>query len=109
MRFVADENVDRRIVELLRRERHEVRYVAEEGGGLDDQDVLRLAEELGALLITFDKDFGELVFNQRLGSRGVILLRLAWSAGGSQGRARSSSARAARSRPGGSLYRRRGG
>jgi predicted nuclease of predicted toxin-antitoxin system len=42
-----------------------------------DDDVLRQANELDALLLTGDKDFGELVFRQRLVHAGVVLLRLA--------------------------------
>ena len=45
--------------------------------GIDDERVLRLADSQGALLLTSDKDFGELVFRQRLLHSGVILFRLA--------------------------------
>jgi predicted nuclease of predicted toxin-antitoxin system len=43
--------------------------------------VLALANRLGAPLLTSDKDFGELVFRQRLVHAGVILFRLAGLAG----------------------------
>ncbi len=42
-----------------------------------DEDVLALASRSNALLITADKDFGELVFRQRRATTGVLLLRLA--------------------------------
>jgi predicted nuclease of predicted toxin-antitoxin system len=44
--------------------------------GIADEDVLQQANARDALLITTDKDFGELVFRQRLVHGGVILLRL---------------------------------
>jgi predicted nuclease of predicted toxin-antitoxin system len=77
MKWVADESVDRPIVERLRADGHEVWYVAEAQPGIPDQDVLRHANEQGATLLTADKDFGELVFRRRLISNGVLLLRLA--------------------------------
>lgn len=76
MKFVADENIDRQIVESLRREGHVIWYVAEMDPGVSDQDVLNLANHEHAILITADKDFGELVYRQRLINPGVILLRL---------------------------------
>lgn len=77
MRFLADEGVDRQIVEQLRREGHEVTYVAELAPGIDDDEILWRAHAAGALLITADKDFGELVFRLGRATQGVLLLRLA--------------------------------
>lgn len=77
MRFVADENVDLGIVAALRAAGHDVWYVAEQASGLDDSEVLAAAASRGALLLTSDKDFGELVFRQGRASSGVMLLRLA--------------------------------
>jgi predicted nuclease of predicted toxin-antitoxin system len=77
MNFVADESVDHGIVERLRREGHRVWYVAEMAPAISDEVVLDTANREGALLLTADKDFGELVFRQRRFSGGVILVRLA--------------------------------
>ncbi len=77
MNLVADENVDRPIVDALRQAGHRVFYIAEIEAGLPDAAVLELAEEHGAVLVTADKDFGELVFRQRRARHGVVLLRLA--------------------------------
>jgi len=77
MNLVADESVDGQIVASLRNEGYQVAYVAEFGAGIDDESVLNRAVELGALLITADKDFGELVFRQGKAQNGVVLLRLA--------------------------------
>ncbi len=77
MNLLADESVDRQTVERLRQEGHEVLYIAEMEPGVTDEVVLATANERGALLLTADKDFGELIFRQRLVSSGVVLVRLA--------------------------------
>ena len=77
MNFVADEGIDRQIVERLRQDGHEILYVAEMEPGISDEEVLNRANKKGALLITTDKDFGEIVFHQNLLTiGGVVLLRL---------------------------------
>jgi predicted nuclease of predicted toxin-antitoxin system len=72
MNFLADESVDRPIVERLRQEGHQVSYIAELGPGMSDDAVLNLANQQTALLLTADKDFGEMVFRQRLHTHGVV-------------------------------------
>ena len=76
MRILADEGVELQIVERLRVDGHEVLYVAEFEPGVTDEAVLGKASDLSALLMTQDKDFGELVFRQGLAVSGVVLLRL---------------------------------
>ena len=77
MNFVADEGVDKQIVERLRRDGHDILYVAEMEPSISDEAVLNRANEKSALLITGDKDFGEMVFHRNLVTTGgVILLRL---------------------------------
>jgi hypothetical protein len=63
VRFVADEGVDRQ-------------YVAEMSPGMLDETVLMESPSSASVLITVDKDFGELVFRQRQASTGVLLIRL---------------------------------
>lgn len=77
MKLVADEGVDRQIVERLRDEGHTVLFVAEFEPGLPDDGVLALANREAAILLTADKDFGELVFRLRRVIAGVLLIRLA--------------------------------
>lgn len=77
MKFVADESVDYQIVVRLREDGHEVSYVAERDSGISDDVVLAQARREDAILLTSDKDFGELVFRQRLVNNGVLLLRIA--------------------------------
>ncbi|MEW6663499.1 MAG: DUF5615 family PIN-like protein [Bacillota bacterium] len=76
MNFVADESVDRDIVIAIRSSGHMVTYVAEMEPGITDEAVLNLANKLQAVLITSDKDFGEIVFRQGRVAAGVVLVRL---------------------------------
>jgi predicted nuclease of predicted toxin-antitoxin system len=77
MNFLADEGVDLPVVQKLRSDGHEVLYVAELSPGISDEEVLATANEKDALLLTSDKDFGELVYRLRRISSGVLLMRLA--------------------------------
>jgi predicted nuclease of predicted toxin-antitoxin system len=78
MNLLADESVERQVVERLRRDGHAVLYVAEMEPGITDDVVLERANEAAAMLLTADKDFGELVFGEgQLSSGGVLLIRLA--------------------------------
>ena len=77
MNLLADENVDQPIVQRLRQDGHDVLYIAELEPSISDDLVLERANKKEALLITGDKDFGELVFRQRRIHGGVVLIRLA--------------------------------
>ena len=61
----------------VRRDGHTVPFVAEMEPGISDELVLTRANQASAMLLTADKDFGELVFRQSRASLGVILVRLA--------------------------------
>lgn len=76
MNFLADEGVDFPVVQRLRSDGHEVLYVAEMDPGISDEEVLAAANDKNALLLTADKDFGELVYRLRRISAGVLLIRL---------------------------------
>ncbi len=76
MNLVADENIDRGIVERLRRDGHTVDWIAELSPSVSDEEVLQRASSIPAVLLTEDKDFGELVYRRGLTHAGVILIRL---------------------------------
>ncbi len=78
MNLIADESVDRQIVARLRQDGHDVLYIAEVEPSIPDDAVFDRANEKAALLVTADKDFGEIVFREnRLISDGIVLIRLA--------------------------------
>lgn len=76
LRWLVDECVAAALVAELRHLGHDVVYVAEQSAGLADPEVLEQAREDNRLLLTEDKDFGDLVFRSRLAVPGVVLLRL---------------------------------
>jgi predicted nuclease of predicted toxin-antitoxin system len=78
MRFLANENIARDVIVALRAAGHEVAWIREDAPGSADEDVLARAQAELRVLLTFDKDFGELAFSRRLPAAcGVILLRFA--------------------------------
>jgi len=80
VRFVCDEGVERQVPALLREKGHTVWYVAEMDSGISDTQVLSFCRKQEAILVTSDKDFGELVFRRLETHFGVVLLRLAGTA-----------------------------
>jgi predicted nuclease of predicted toxin-antitoxin system len=78
MRFLANENFPLDAVEALRRDGHDVAWVRSDNPGASDVEVLKRAVAEGRILVTFDKDFGELAFRAKLPADcGIILFRIA--------------------------------
>ena len=77
MRFLADENFPRPAFVALRKAGWDVFSIAEECPGVPDEDVAALCADQRRILLTFDKDFGELVFHRGLpAGSGVVLFRI---------------------------------
>lgn len=76
MNILADEGVDKQIVDHLRQDGHIVVYIAEESPSITDDVILDMANQQEALLLTRDKDFGELVYRMNRVTKGVVLVRL---------------------------------
>ena len=76
MRFLVDESTGAAVVEYLRNSGHDVLALAEIMRQAEDPYILTLASSETRILITNDKDFGELVFRTGQTHHGVLLLRL---------------------------------
>lgn len=76
MYIFADENIEKSIVQKLRFDGHNVIHVFEISPGINDLEVLELANKNKSLLITSDKDFGLLVHRNNHSHYGVLLIRL---------------------------------
>ncbi len=77
MHILADENFPGDAVAALRERGHDVLWVRTEAPGISDREVLARAQTEDRVVITFDKDFGELAFRFGLpATSGVILFRL---------------------------------
>ena len=76
-RLLADQNVPGAVVAALRQQGHDVAWILEDAPGSPDPDVLERAQQDGRVLVTFDKDFGELAFHRGLAaSVGIVLFRI---------------------------------
>jgi predicted nuclease of predicted toxin-antitoxin system len=77
VKFLIDESADARVAPYLRNVGHEVALVAADyAPALDDVEILAIAVREQRILITFDRDFGELVFDQGQPHAGVLYFRL---------------------------------
>lgn len=76
MIFLADANIPRQVIERLRSDGHTVFTITEMEPGISDETVLAMANRENALIITADRDFGDLIFHESRAAVGVILLRL---------------------------------
>ena len=76
MKFLVDESVEYRIVAFLRNLGYNTLSVAESFPSVDDKTVLATAYQEYRIVITNDKDFGELIYKLQLPHKGIILFRL---------------------------------
>jgi predicted nuclease of predicted toxin-antitoxin system len=74
--IVVDESVDYSVVTELRSKGYNVYAVVEKLPSIPDKEVLSVAFQNNALLITEDKDFGELVYRFQLPHKGILLVRM---------------------------------
>jgi len=75
-KFVADEDVPRRVISALRASGLTIRSIREDAPGIPDAEVLELATNAKAVLITADKGFGERTARFHADFSGIVLLRL---------------------------------
>ncbi|MCC5600782.1 DUF5615 family PIN-like protein [Nostoc favosum] len=77
MRFLANENFPGDAIEALRCGGHDVTWIRTDAPGIADAEVLNRAQRDERILLTFDKDFGELAFRSHLPATcGIILFRI---------------------------------
>ena len=77
MRLILDENVPKTIVEVLRNCSYDLLWIREYCRGMADEEIVRLSMSDNRVILTFDKDFGELIYRQKMNTPGVILARIA--------------------------------
>ena len=76
MRFLADESCDFRVVRALRASGRDVAAIMEESPGAPDPEVFARALREQRVLLTEDKDFGQLAMAAGLGrDDGLLLIR----------------------------------
>ena len=75
VKFLADESCAGPVISALRDAGHDVLAICEVAKGVPDDQVMGLAGSERRLLITEDRDFGELVYARGSGSPGVIFVK----------------------------------
>ena len=75
MRFLADESCDFGVVTELRKAGHNVKTIVEMDPGISDEEVAEISVKENRILITEDKDFGQLVYTTSQASVGIIFIR----------------------------------
>ncbi|MFH2144088.1 MAG: DUF5615 family PIN-like protein [Bacteroidota bacterium] len=73
--IIADENVDKILVDRLIEENYEVLSIMDYQSGISDAEVINIAKSKEGLLLTEDKDFGELVFSYDIRGLSIIFIR----------------------------------
>lgn len=74
--FLANENIQQEVVDAVRQAGHDLKWIKKIQPGIDDDSVLQISMAENRVLLTFDKDFGEMAFRQgKSATCGVILFR----------------------------------
>lgn len=76
MKFIIDESVEYSVVLFFKNSGFDTISIAEDFPSLEDASILSIAYREKRILVTNDKDFGELLYRLNLPHRGIIFLRL---------------------------------
>jgi len=76
LKFLVDVGVGRKVEEYLLEKRYDTKTVRSLDQKMPDQEIIRLAALEKRIVITMDKDFGELVYHAGMDHCGILLLRL---------------------------------
>ena len=76
IKFVIDVGVGKAVENYLKDSNYEIICIRDINPFMSDLGILEVAVENNAVIITMDKDFGELVFHSNKPHKGVLLLRL---------------------------------
>jgi len=62
MIFLANENFPRPSTIFLREKGFNIKSIQDDSSGITDEEVIKIAQEQEAIILTFDRDYGELIF-----------------------------------------------
>ena len=60
--FLANENFPKPSITILRDSGLNVQSIQEDSPGISDEEVINIASERNLIILTFDRDYGELIF-----------------------------------------------
>ena len=75
MTLLADANIEASLVRWLRSQHHDVVWASELPPSTPDAKLIELANTEERVLLTYDRDFGELVYFRGQVSQGIVLFR----------------------------------
>ena len=75
-RLLADENISHKTIKIIKQLGIDITSVRETTPGATDREVVKIANREKRVIITFDKDFGEIIVRNGLKAPGLILLRI---------------------------------
>ena len=76
LKFLVDVGVGKGIERYLQEEGYDAKAVRDIDPCMEDEEIIRTAVSENRMVITMDKDFGELVYHSSMEHSGVLLLRL---------------------------------
>jgi predicted nuclease of predicted toxin-antitoxin system len=76
IKFLIDVGVGKKVEDFLSNEGFNVKAVRDINSKMKDKEVLDLAVFENRMIITMDKDFGELVYKSKLTHNGILVLRI---------------------------------
>lgn len=76
LKFIVDESTGRSVADFLEEKDYSTVFVGEEMVGADDREIMKKAVEEDRIIVTNDKDFGQLAVKEGRDAKGIILLRL---------------------------------
>jgi predicted nuclease of predicted toxin-antitoxin system len=76
LKFLVDVGVGKKVEKCLANQGYDTTSVRDIDPHLPDKEILKIAVSEKRMVVTMDKDFGELIYNSGLLHGGVLLLRL---------------------------------
>jgi predicted nuclease of predicted toxin-antitoxin system len=73
MKFLANENFPFPSIKILRKNAIDVYSIAENNPGIDDKEVIEIALEKSLTILTFDRDYGELIFKYAISTPPAVI------------------------------------
>ena len=80
MIIIADENIDNKIIQEIEKLKIKVISIAKIYSGISDKEVINISKiNNPSIILTEDKDFGELIFAHKIKNLSIIFLRYKYS------------------------------
>jgi len=75
LKFLVDVGVGEKVEDFLYKNGYDILSVRKLNPRISDSEIINIAAKDNRIIITMDKDFGELIYNSGLIHKGILLLR----------------------------------